>query len=57
MTTRSHLRLLFWLVAFLVLYTLVAWSINDYTVCVSSQMVEVGKPAVVNPGDMQWLTA
>ncbi len=47
--TRSRARLLFWLVAFLLLYTLVAWSINDYTVCVSSQTVELGSEPVVNP--------
>lgn len=49
LATRSRARLLFWLLAFLVLYTLVASSIDDYTVCVSSQMVEVGQAPVVNP--------
>lgn len=47
--TRSHLRLAFWLTVLLVVYTAIAWTISDYTVCVSSQMVEVGQPAVVNP--------
>lgn len=47
--TRSRPRLLFWLVAFLVLYSLVAWSIDDYTVCVSSASVEIGKAPIFNP--------
>jgi hypothetical protein len=47
--TRSKSRLFFWLVAFLILYTLVAWSVNDYAVCVSSAMVELGQDPVIHP--------
>lgn len=48
MVERSHLRLAFWLTVLLVVYTAIAWTISDYTVCVSSQMVEVGQAPVVN---------
>lgn len=48
MVERSHIRLVFWLVVLFVAYTAIAWSINDYTVCVSSQMVEIGHAPVVN---------
>ena len=47
--TRSHLRLAFWLTVLLIVYTAIAWTITDYTVCVSSQTVEIGQAPVVNP--------
>ena len=45
--TRSRTRLTVWLVAFLILYTALAWTIDD--TCVSSQTVEPGQSAVTNP--------
>lgn len=51
--TRSRTRLVFWLAAFFVVYMLVAWSVDDFTVCVGSQMVEIGQAPVVNPVECQ----
>lgn len=51
MLERSRIRLAFWLVVLFVAYTIIAWSISDYTVCVSSQMVELGQAPVVNAMD------
>ena len=45
--TRSRTRLAVWLVAFLILYTALAWTIDD--TCVSSQTVQLGQTAVTNP--------
>ena len=41
--TRSRTRLTVWLVAFLILYTALAWTIDD--TCVSSQTVQLGQAA------------
>lgn len=49
MSERSHLRLAFWLTVLLVVYTAIAWTISDYTVCVASQTVTLGEAPVVNP--------
>lgn len=49
MTERSHVRLVFWLTVLLVVYTAIAWTISDYTVCVGSQTVTVGQAPIVNP--------
>ena len=49
--TRSHIRLAVWLVAFLVLYTALAWTIDD--TCVSSSFIEQGQPQVINPTTCQ----
>ena len=51
MIERSRIRLAFWLVVLFVVYTVIAWSISDYTTCVSSQMVEIGQAPVVNEMD------
>lgn len=46
--TRSRTRLLIWLVAFLILYTVAAWTVDDYA-CVSSMVVSIDSPPVINP--------
>jgi hypothetical protein len=47
--TRSKSRLFFWLVAFLIAYTAVAWTVNDYATCVSSSFIELGQPQTTTP--------
>ena len=51
--TRSRTRLAVWLVAFLILYTALAWTFDDYSICTGSAVVGIDQLPVINPSTCQ----